>query len=64
MCHIGMQRHGSKQTLAEFKEPRKQWRKAKKDKSDRIAQLERVEERFNNMRSESTMQYAPQSYER
>ncbi|KAI0272357.1 hypothetical protein BC834DRAFT_781980, partial [Gloeopeniophorella convolvens] len=30
-AHIVMQRHGSKRTPAEFKELRKQWRKAKKE---------------------------------
>ena len=45
----------------EFKELRKQWRKAKKE---RIARRERTQERFN-MRSEQTgLQYLPQSYER
>ncbi|EIN09564.1 hypothetical protein PUNSTDRAFT_66703, partial [Punctularia strigosozonata HHB-11173 SS5] len=30
-AHIGMQRHGEKRSPAEFKELRKQWRKAKKE---------------------------------
>ncbi|KAH9072326.1 hypothetical protein EDB83DRAFT_2673412 [Lactarius deliciosus] len=34
-AHIVMQRHGNKRTPAEFKELRKQWRKAKKDETDR-----------------------------
>ena len=47
--------------MIEFKELRKQWRKAKKE---RIARRERTGERFN-MRSEQTgLQYLPQSYER
>ena len=39
-AHIVMQRHGNKRTPADFKELRKQWRKAKKDESE-------PEERFN-----------------
>ncbi|KAI0251807.1 hypothetical protein BJV78DRAFT_1114471, partial [Lactifluus subvellereus] len=34
-AHIVMQRHGNKRTPAEFKELRKQWRKAKKDETER-----------------------------
>ncbi|KAI0064010.1 hypothetical protein BV25DRAFT_1801188, partial [Artomyces pyxidatus] len=34
-AHIVMQRHGPKRTPAEFKDLRKQWRKAKKDMEDR-----------------------------
>ncbi|KAH9983353.1 hypothetical protein BJV77DRAFT_966892 [Russula vinacea] len=60
-AHIIMQPHRSKRSSAEFKELRKQWRKAKKE---RIARRERTQERFN-MRSEQTgLQYLPQSYER
>ncbi|KAH9984861.1 hypothetical protein BJV77DRAFT_1088683 [Russula vinacea] len=47
-AHIIMQPHRSKRSSAEFKELRKQWRKAKKE---RIARRERTQERFN-MRSE------------
>jgi hypothetical protein len=59
-----MQRHGNKRTPAEFKELRKQWRKAKKDESERMARLERAEERFNMRSEQAAMQYPPQSYER
>ncbi|EIM86892.1 uncharacterized protein STEHIDRAFT_34574, partial [Stereum hirsutum FP-91666 SS1] len=34
-AHIVMQRHGNKRTPAEFKDLRKQWRKAKKEEADR-----------------------------
>ncbi|KAH9016584.1 hypothetical protein EDB85DRAFT_1823314, partial [Lactarius pseudohatsudake] len=33
-AHIVMQCHGNKRTTAEFKELRKQWRKAKKDETE------------------------------
>jgi len=35
-AHIVMQRHGNKRTPAEFKELRKEWRKAKKDELERL----------------------------
>ncbi|KAH9992979.1 hypothetical protein BJV74DRAFT_950892 [Russula compacta] len=63
-AHIVMQRHGNKRTPAEFKELRKQWRKAKKDESDRLARLERVDERFSMRPEHAAMQYPPQPYER
>ncbi|KAH9967473.1 hypothetical protein BC827DRAFT_1174391 [Russula dissimulans] len=63
-AHIVMQRHGSKRTPAEFKELRKQWRKAKKDESDRQARQERAEERFSMRSEHAPLQYPPQHYER
>ncbi|KAH8998272.1 hypothetical protein EDB86DRAFT_827411 [Lactarius hatsudake] len=36
-AHIVMERHGTKRTPAEFKDFRKQWRKAKKDETERSA---------------------------
>ncbi|KAI0253667.1 hypothetical protein BJV78DRAFT_1351550 [Lactifluus subvellereus] len=45
-AHIVMQRHGNKRTPAEFKELREQWRSAKKDETERLARLERAEERY------------------
>jgi hypothetical protein len=62
-AHIVMQRHGNKRTPAEFKELRKQWRKAKKEGSERDARLERAEERFN-MSSVQAALPPSQSYER
>ncbi|VDC06052.1 unnamed protein product [Peniophora sp. CBMAI 1063] len=38
-AHINMQRHGPKRTPAEFKDMRKQWRKAKKEEAERAARL-------------------------
>ncbi|KAI0312227.1 hypothetical protein OF83DRAFT_1067542, partial [Amylostereum chailletii] len=38
-AHIVMQRHGQKRSPGEFKELRKQWRKAKKDESDRATRI-------------------------
>jgi hypothetical protein len=38
-AHINMQRHGQKRTPAEFKDMRKQWRKAKKEEAERTARL-------------------------
>ena len=48
----------------EFKELRKQWRKAKKDESERLARLERAEERYSVRPEHGGIQYPPQSYER
>ncbi|KAH9165396.1 hypothetical protein EDB89DRAFT_1858423 [Lactarius sanguifluus] len=36
-AHIVMERHGTSRTPAEFKEIKKQWRKAKKDETERLA---------------------------
>ncbi|KAI9464445.1 hypothetical protein BJY52DRAFT_1221228 [Lactarius psammicola] len=63
-AHIVMQRHGNKRTPAEFKELRKQWRKAKKDESDRMARQDRTEDRYKIGSEHATMQYPPQPYER
>ncbi|KAH9164709.1 hypothetical protein EDB89DRAFT_1911974 [Lactarius sanguifluus] len=58
------QRHGNKQTTAEFKELRKQWRKAKNDETERMARLDGTEDRYNIGSEHATMQYPPQPYER
>ncbi|KAI0306065.1 hypothetical protein B0F90DRAFT_1695775 [Multifurca ochricompacta] len=63
-AHIVMQRHGNKRTPAEFKELRKQWRKAKKDESERMARLERTEERYIMRTEHAALQYSSQPYER
>ncbi|KAH9063821.1 hypothetical protein EDB83DRAFT_2223753, partial [Lactarius deliciosus] len=41
-AHIVKQRHGNKRTTAEFKELRKQWRKAKNDETECMARLDGV----------------------
>ncbi|KAH9042324.1 hypothetical protein EDB84DRAFT_1559499 [Lactarius hengduanensis] len=63
-AHIVMQRHGNKRTPAEFKELRKQWRKAKKDETERMARLDGTEDRYKIGSEHATMQYPPQPYER
>ncbi|KAH9053630.1 hypothetical protein EDB87DRAFT_1650846 [Lactarius vividus] len=63
-AHIVMQRHGNKRTPAEFKELRKQWRKAKKDETERMARLDVTEDRYKIGSEHATMQYPSQPYER
>jgi len=60
-AHVVMQRHGNKRSPNEFKELRKQWRKAKKDETEHPARLERAEDRFNMSSVQAAL---PQSYER
>ena len=60
-AHIVMQRHGNKRSPKEFKELRKQWRKAKKDETEHLARLEPAGDRFNMSSVQAAL---PQSYER
>ena len=46
-AHIVMQRHGSKRSPSDFKELRKQWRKAKKDETEHPARPERGKDSFD-----------------
>jgi hypothetical protein len=60
-AHVVMQRHGSKRSPNEFKELRKQWRKVKKDGSDRTARPEKDGGRFDMSSVQAAL---PESYER
>jgi hypothetical protein len=60
-AHIVMQRHGSKRNPNEFKELRKEWRKARKDGSERVARPKRDGERFDMSSVQAAL---PQAYER
>ena len=59
-AHIVMQRHGNKRSPSEFKELRKQWRKAKKDESERVARPKRDGESFDMSSVQAAL---PQAYE-
>ena len=59
-AHVVMQRHGNKRSPNEFKELRKQWRKAKKDDSERAARPEKDGGRFDMSSVQAAL---PQSYE-
>ncbi|KAH8976822.1 hypothetical protein EDB92DRAFT_1798067 [Lactarius akahatsu] len=63
-AHIVMQRHGNKRTPAEFKELRKQWRRAKKDETECMARLDGTEDRYRIGSEHATMQHPPQPHER